>query len=313
MKTEFPYPIIAVVGPTASGKSGVAIELAKRLDAEIISVDSLQVYRYLDIGTGKTRLEEQQGIRHHLIDVSTPDQHYDAAHFRRDADRLIPEIHARGKRVLLAGGTGLYLKALLHGLFDTPSDPAIRAALQAEYETNGLPPLYARLQEVDAVSSLKIGKNDAVRIIRALEVHQITGRPFSALTAEHGHKEQRYPAILLGIMPERPAFYERVDQRIDSMLNEGWLTEILMLRKMGYGAELKPLQCIGYRELNQMLDGTLEPEEAVRLIRKNTRAYVRRQLTWFRKENVRWYTEAQDIIDDAELYSELEQHCLQGQ
>ena len=290
-------PLVAIVGPTASGKSDAAIGLAQMLDGEIINLDSLQIYRYLNIGTGKMPLEERCGIPHHLLDILEPRESYDAACFQRDADRCIEEIRERGKRPILVGGTGLYLRALLHGLFDTPSDPAIRAGLQEEANQSGLPVLYARLQEVDPTAAGKIGENDSIRIIRALEIFAITGQPFSALAAAHGHREQRHEAQILGINPERSLLYERIDRRIDSMFAEGWTAEVEMLRERGITPEMKPMQCIGYREINQMLDGLHPPEEAIRLIRKHTRGYARRQLTWFRKEDVTWFTDATTLLD----------------
>jgi len=291
-----PPPILAIVGPTASGKSDAAIGLAHALGGEVINLDSLQVYRYFDIGTGKLPRHQWQGIPHHLLDILDPHEAYDAACFQRDADQCIAAIRSRGKRPILAGGTGLYLRALLHGLFDIPSDPKIRAALQAEAAADR-PGLYARLQEVDPAAAAKINPNDAVRIVRALEVHAITGQPFSAMAAAHGHREQRHEAILLGINPERALLYQRIDRRIDAMLAAGWTAEVEMLRQMGVTADLKPMQCIGYRELNLMLDGQLDPDDAIAKIRKSTRAYARRQLTWFRKEDVRWFDSPDALLD----------------
>jgi tRNA dimethylallyltransferase len=308
MKTEFSTPLLAIVGPTASGKSSIAIALAQRFQAEVISVDSLQVYQHFDIGTGKASPEEWQGIPHHMLDVADPKEHFDAAHFRKACDQLIPTIDARGKRVILAGGTGLYLKALVHGLFDVPSDTNVRAALQAEQEEIGLPAMFERLQEVDPASAQKIGHNDAVRIIRALEVHRISGKPFSEWTQAHGHREQRYPCMILGINPDRKKLYERIDQRIDEMFRQGWTTEVEMLLQKGYDASLKPMQCIGYREINSMLNGAYDTEEAIRLIRKHTRAYARRQLTWFRKENVQWYTSKEELLCDPTLDQQCEDY-----
>lgn len=308
MSYQFSPPLLAVVGPTASGKSGTAVQLAKRHHAEVLSVDSLQVYKYFDIGTGKVTREEREGVPHHLLNVVDPDVHYDAAHFQHDADTLIADITKRGKKVVLAGGTGLYLKALTQGLFDTPSDPDVRQKLQREAEEQGLPALYQRLQAQDPITANKVNANDSIRIIRALEVQAISGTPFSALVAEHGHRERRYNTMLVGLQPERKLLYERIDQRIEEMLVQGWTTEIEQIREKGYGPDIKPMQCIGYRELNSMLEGTIEPEEALRLVRKNTRSYARRQLTWFRKEPVRWYESPDELMNDKALEQEINTH-----
>ena len=307
MQTIFSIPLLAVVGPTGSGKSSTAIRLAQRFNAELISVDSLQVYRYLDIGTGKVTAEEQDAAKHHLIDCVLPDQHYDAAYFQRDADQLIEDIHKRGKRIILVGGTGLYLKALLRGLFDTPSDLEVRKKLEQEASELGLDVLHERLTQVDPQAAQRIHPNDQIRIVRALEVYDITGTSFTDLSAQHQQQKDRYPAMLVGIEPPRPILNERIHRRIDEMLKEGWSTELEMLRNKGYGPELKPLSCIGYRELNAMFDGIEEPEEALRLLRRNTRNYAKRQMTWFRKEPIRWYTSAEELLEDQQLLHEIEQ------
>lgn len=306
MSYLFQTPVISIVGPTASGKSGVAIEIAKRLNGEIVSVDPLQVYRHFDIGTGKVTLEEQSLAPHHLIDIVAPDKEYNAADFQADADRVIAEIHARGHVPILAGGTGLYLKALLHGLFDTPSDQTLRESLRARAEAEGLLRLYRELQDVDPKAAEKISSRDAVRIIRALEVFQLTGSPFSSLAAQHQHGERRYPVLTLGLMWPRPVLYERIVRRVEMMFQEGWSAEVEMLRGMGYGPELKPMQCIGYREINAVLAGELDAEILYQRVCKQTKAYAKRQLTWFRKEAVSWFPSPQALLEDAVLPQEIE-------
>ncbi|MCB9638743.1 MAG: tRNA (adenosine(37)-N6)-dimethylallyltransferase MiaA [Myxococcales bacterium] len=310
VKSEGPFVsdirLLAVVGPTASGKSGVAVTLAKRYDAEIVSVDSLQVYRYLDIGTGKVTQEEMEGIPHHLIDCVDPTEPFDAGRFQREADQVIASIHQRGRHVILAGGTGLYLRALLHGLFDVPSDEGVRQALLERVEKGELSVMYEELQEVDPIAATRITPRDRSRIVRALEVFLLTGRPFSSWADAHQHQEQRYPAMLLGIDWPRPTLHERINERVLSMLQQGWAAEAEVLRLRGYGPELKPLQCIGYRELYQVFDGALEPQEATARIQQATRAYAKRQMTWFRKEDVRWFPSPQELLEDATLAGEIE-------
>ncbi len=300
-----PIPLVVVVGPTASGKSGVAVALAKALGGEVLSADSVQVYRSFDIGTGKITKEEMQDVPHHLLDRKRPDEPYDAACFQNDADHIIQDIHRRGKSVIVAGGTGLYIRALLHGLFDLPSDRALRKELQQQIEESGSETMHQELQQVDPKAASWIAPRDKVRIVRALEVYQLSGRTYTEMIAEHGHREQRYPARLIGIMPERAHLYATIEARIDQMLQKGWSTEVESLREKGYDTSLKPMQAIGYRELNQMLDGTLCPTETKARIRKSTKAYAKRQLTWFRKEDVTWYTSPQELLQDEKLLASL--------
>lgn len=294
-------PVIGVVGPTGSGKSSVAVALAHRLDGEVISADSVQVYRGFDIGTGKISVEESAGIPHHLIDITEPDKHYDAAMFQHDADNIALEIASRNRVVILAGGTGLYLRAFLNGIFDLPSDLSVRRELQEQLEISGLHALYELLRQIDPDAAAWISPNDRIRIMRALEVYRISGQTFTQLSQQHGHREQRYPSLLIGISPERPKLYETIERRIDQMLCDGWSTEVLALRKRGFSPALKPMQAIGYRELNQMYDGQLCPSELRLRIGKNTRAYAKRQMTWFRKEKVIWYPSPQALLQCADL------------
>lgn len=298
--------LIVVVGPTASGKSQAAITLAQRYHGEIVSADSMQVYRYFDIGTGKITPEETQGIPHHLLDIVMPDDPYDAARFQKDADLAIQGIHSRQRTAIVVGGTGLYIRALLHGLFDLPSEPELRQHLHEQVDTLGLATMYQQLQVVDPIAAQRISANDKIRIIRALEVFQLSGRTFSSWATEHGHREERYPVLTVGIEPERSIRVERIEARIDLMLQMGWIAEVECLRSRGYSSSLKPMQAIGYREINAMLDGTLNPTDLRQQIGKSTRTYAKRQLTWFRKESVRWYETPQALLDDPELAKTME-------
>jgi tRNA dimethylallyltransferase len=304
--THFSLPLLAVVGPSASGKSSLAIQLAKRLDGEIISVDSQQIYRGLTIGTGKVTTAEMEGIPHHLLDIREPNELYDAKQFQQDADRIVRDIASRGKVVILAGGTGLYLRALIRGLFDTPADLEVRARWNEEADKQGLIALHQQLQQVDPVSAERINPNDRLRIVRALEVCEVAGRPMSELFAEHQQTPPRYKNVLqLGLNPPRPLLYERIEQRIQGMLDEGWLEEVRALRAQGYGSELKAMQCIGYLELNRFLDEQESWEETHRLMIKATKTYARRQLTWFRKEEVQWYESASELLEEPQEWNKV--------
>ncbi len=302
----FPYKIVAVVGPTASGKTATAIQLAQLFNAEIVSVDSLQIYKYLDIGTGKASFQEQRAIPHHLLDIVTPDQHYDAAMFQKDADDAIRSIAQKDKNIILAGGAGLYLRALIKGLFEIPSDPDVRHRLKEEAHAQGSPALHRRLQSIDPISAEKISPNDPIRVVRALEVYEITGRTFSSWSEEHQKQPPRYRALLLGISPPRKLLFERINQRVLSMLREGWGQEVERLRLMGYSFDLKPLQSIGYREISMFFEGKLAPEELLQRIQRQTRLYAKRQLTWFRKENVHWFSSGQELLADTTLLQTIE-------
>ena len=297
--------ILGIVGATASGKSAVAVELARRWEAEIVSVDSLQLYREIALGTGKPTEAERGGVTHHLLDQVSIEEPYDAGVFQADADRAIREIHARGRRVIVVGGTGLYLRALLHGLFDVPSEEATRLALLQRVEAGELAQMHEELRVVDPDAAAWIAPRDKVRIVRALEVYQLTGRPFSSWAEAHGHREDRYRAHLIGIDWPREELYRRIDQRVLSMLREGWVVEVEALLQEGYAPTLKPLQCIGYREICEMLAGRLAPESLLSTIQRATRQYARRQMTWFRKEQVTWYPTPDAIFSDDTLLAIL--------
>jgi tRNA dimethylallyltransferase len=286
MTADTPPRIIIVCGPTASGKSDLAIQLAKQLDAEIINADSMQIYRGMDIGTAKISPDQQQGIPHHLIDIVDPDQLFSAADFIDVADRAIGEIIARGKRVIIVGGTGLYIRALLHGLVDSPSGTAeIRAQLQLESDTLGHKAMWEKLRDIDPKIAAQIHPNNMVRIIRALEVYRMTGVPLSSHQQQHGFNQQRYQALRIGIKTDRQQLYERIEVRVDKMLADGLLDEVKNLLARGYSPDLKSMRSIGYKEAVSFLSGRYSLEEAIRLIKRDTRHYAKRQLTWFNTDN----------------------------
>jgi tRNA dimethylallyltransferase len=295
--------LVVIVGPTASGKTQLALDLARAAGGEIVSADSQQVYRGMDIGTGKVSEAARAEIRHHLIDVIDPDQEMTAARFTELADRAIADAAARGAPVVVAGGTGLYVRALLLGLFaGPPADPALRARLRAE----GLPALRARLAAADPMSAARIDPNDEKRTIRALEVLELTGEPMSRHQERHDHRRvaPRYPARVIGLSPARPELYRRIDERVDQMMSAGLLEEVRRLRASGYGPALRSQLAIGYAELHRHLDGVLPLGDSIRLIQRNSRHYARRQLSWYRGDPaVTWHPDPRAVaIDDLERY-----------
>jgi tRNA dimethylallyltransferase len=292
--------LVVIVGPTASGKSSLALAVAERAGAEIVSADSQQVYAGMDIGTGKVSAEERARVPHHLLDVITPEQQMTAARFIELADQAIADIAARGKAVVVAGGTGLYVRALLFGLFEGPAgDPALRERLLSQAETGGgAPALWERLRRVDPESSTRIDKNDLRRIVRALEVHELTGTPMSVHQAGHDFRTLpfRYPVRLVGLAPERAQLYKRIDARVDAMMAAGFLGEVQRLRAAGIGLHHRSQAAIGYAELHQHLDGLLALDKAVWRIKQNSRRYARRQVGWYRGDaRVSWYRDRSEI------------------
>jgi len=278
--------LVIVQGPTASGKSDLAMQLAERLNGEIVNADSMQVYRGMDIGTAKPSREERDRVPHHLYDIVEPDVNFTAADFREHAFRVIEEIDRKGKRVVLVGGTGLYIRALTQGLVDSPGgDDDIRRELEAQADREGLEALHRRLAEVDPVAAARLHPNDRVRIVRALEVFLLTGRPLSAFQEEHRFADERYCCLKFGIYVEREILYQRVEERVDRMIADGLVEEVRGLLATGYPASIKAMGSIGYKEICAHLAGEYPLEEAVRLIKRNTRQYAKRQMTWFRRDS----------------------------
>ena len=282
-------PLLVLVGCTASGKTSVAIELARMLNGEIVSADARQVYRHLDIGTAKPMPDELKAAAHHLVDHVDPVDSYNAGRFTKEADDAIAAIRADGKIPIVAGGTGLYLRALVRGLDPAVGrDPTIRDALEIEADEKGLPSLHARLAKVDPDGAQRIHTNDRVRIVRALEIYQKTGRTQSELFANRP-EEPRYDARWAGLAWVRETLYRRIDKRFDAMMEEGLLAEVKGLLAMGYDPGLSCFRSPGYREILQSLDGRYDLREAVDRAKRETRRFAKRQATWFRKEPVTWF------------------------
>jgi tRNA dimethylallyltransferase len=293
MEKEMPRPCLLVVcGPTGIGKTRMAIQLAQRFNGEIVGADSMQIYRRMDIGTAKPTPGEQALMRHHMIDIVDPDTPYDAARYAADAGGVIHALHENGRLPIVAGGTGLYIKALIYGLFDSrPPAPELRRQLEALAEHRGTEHLHARLADCDPAAAAAIHVNDRVRIIRALETFQATGRPISALRREHRFARPRFAFFKLGLAMPREELYARIDRRVDQMVAEGLLEEVQALLAQGCTADLKSMQSIGYRHMIDHLQHGVDWAETLRRLKRDTRRYAKRQLTWFRADpDIVWTT-----------------------
>ncbi|MCR4438829.1 MAG: tRNA (adenosine(37)-N6)-dimethylallyltransferase MiaA [bacterium] len=276
--------IPVIVGPTAAGKSAVALNVASRLGAEIVSADSRQVYKFMDIGTAKPTLEERALVPHHLIDIRQPDEYYSAGEYARDAAAAVAGILARGRFPIVVGGSGFYIKALVDGLFGPKvADPALRARLRQEAQDLGVQALWQRLADVDPVSAACLHPNDAQRIIRALEVYESTGVPISLHQARH-RPEPSFGWHFLGLRWPRQELYARIERRVDEMMAEGLEQEVRQLLALGYDERLVSLRTVGYKEMFAFIRGELSLEEAVVQIKQHTRNYAKRQMTWFRRD-----------------------------
>ncbi|MCP4021693.1 MAG: tRNA (adenosine(37)-N6)-dimethylallyltransferase MiaA [Desulfobacteraceae bacterium] len=281
----FHKKIIVICGPTGIGKTAFAIGLANRFDGEIIGADSMQIYKYMDIGTAKPDKEEKRQARHHLVDIAEPDENFDAGLYASAADSAIQDIFSRGKLPIVAGGTGFYIQALLYGLFRSkPADAAVLEHLTSELEEKGNKHLYDRLLQCDPEAANKIHPNDTFRVIRALEVFEITKIPISQQQKSHEFKKQKFKTLKFGLTMEREKLYQRINKRVDMMLDQGLLKEVESLHNKGYSLDLKPMQSIGYKHMGLFLKGEVDWEEAVRLLKRDTRRYAKRQFTWFNKD-----------------------------
>lgn len=287
-------PVIVLVGPTAIGKTSLSLQLVDRFDCEIISMDSMQVYRYMDIGTAKPSQEEQALVRHHLLDLVNPDEQYDAARFVKDALQAIDSIAGRKRTVLLTGGTGLYQKALFEGLFTAiPTDQEIRQHLQHRLQEEGREVLHTELCKIDPLSGKRIHKNDTQRLLRGLEIYLSSGRRWSDLLQEQKQKGQvpHFNRVCqVALTCERSELYQRIEKRSNMMIKHGFIEEVEKLRAMGYSEELPSMQSIGYRHVNNLLSGEWDRRTMFEYLLRDTRRYAKRQMTWFGKnKNLRWF------------------------
>ena len=300
--------LLCLLGPTAVGKTEIAIELAQHLNAEIVSVDSRQIYRQMDIGTAKPTPEEQQAAPHHLIDCVDISQPFSVADYQSLADTAIADIQNRGKQVLLVGGAGLYFRAVIDGLFEGPgADPAVRERFEQEAAQHGVDALHERLRACDPESADRIHPNNVVRVIRALEVYELTGVPMSEHQQQWHPEKQRYPFIAFGLTMPRALLYHRIEQRVDVMLANGLITEVESLLATDYARDTIALQSFGYKELITYLDGECTYTEAISQLKQNTRRFAKRQLTWFRKDTrIEWLDRETTLDIVADLLAKIE-------
>ena len=276
--------ILALVGPTASGKTRIGIALARALGGEVVSADARQIYRQMDIGTAKPTAEERALAKHHMIDVVNPDEDYSAGHYARDACDAIESILVRNRVPVLVGGSGLYLKAVLDGFSPLPRTPrAVRGRLLADAEDDPAG-IYARLRSVDPRTAERLHANDTKRIVRALEVFELTGTPLSVLHEQPPPIGRNWRVARIGLKMDRSLLYRRIEERVDAMFASGLVDEVRDLQRRGYGPELNALNTFGYREVFDHLAGKLDLAETAAQIKMGTRRYAKRQLTWFRKD-----------------------------
>lgn len=295
-------PLIVIAGPTAVGKTEIAIEVALKINGAIISADATQVYKYMDIGSAKPSLEERKGVPHYMIDVVTPDQPFSVACFQRLAHQYIDDIIARGQMPIVVGGTGLYINSLIYNLdfSEGPPDPELRERLKQR----DIDDLYKELQSIDPKAAAKINRNDLKRIIRALEVYYKTGRPISYYQERSKAVPLRYALAMVGLTMDRQRLYDRIERRVDTMIAKGLIEEVKWLKDNGYADNPVAMQGLGYKEMLAYLDGLCTLEEAINILKRNTRRLAKRQWTWFnRDKNIRWFD-----VDDFSSKQELVEH-----
>ena len=287
--------IVVIGGPTAVGKTGVTIRVAERIYGEVVNADSMQIYRYMNIGTAKPTPEERRRIAHHMIDVADPDESYDAARFSLEARKAADGVLKRHRVPLVAGGTGFYIRAFLYGLCDAaPEDPAIRVRLREEAGRSGAESMHRKLAACDPEAAGKIHPNDIYRIVRALEVYETCGIPLTEFRRRHAFADAPYESLSIVLDMDRTELYERIDRRVDRMVAEGLAEEVERLFEMGYDERLKPMQSLGYRHMGDYIRGRVDRDTAVETLKRDTRHYAKRQLTWFRKDpQALWFSPAQ--------------------
>ncbi len=284
--------LVVVLGPTASGKSSLGIWLAEKLGGEVVICDSTQVYRHFDIGTAKVPAAEQRGISHHLVDLVEPHEVFTAGEYRRRALAVLDDLRRRSKAPILTAGTGLYLRALLEGLADAPTrSEELRERLRQKAKVRGADHLHHILARLDREAARRIAPRDTQKIIRAIEIRLLAGKPAAEIHRDGRAALEGYDVRKIGLLPPRAALYARIDARVVSMIEDGWMDEVRNLIARGVPADAKPFQFIGYSQLRARLEGRLAEQEAVRQIQQATRRFAKRQITWFRKEPaVQWLT-----------------------
>ena len=297
-KTAGPKKVVVLLGPTAAGKSSLAIELAAAVNAEIVNADSMQIYRGMDIGTAKPPLSDRNKVAHHLIDIVDPDESFNAARYQKEADLVIDDILRRNKHPLIVGGTGLYIKALLRGLFPDKAEEKPSGAIEKinYYKSLGDNP-HKILEVIDPVAAKKIHPNDTLRSQRALEVLLRTGKSITTFQKKHDFLENRYNALVIGLMVDRERLAARIENRVDDMIRQGLLKEVYRLIRKGYSPELPAMRSLGYRHMAAVLNREWSLSQAVKLLKRDTRRYAKRQYTWF-------------LHQEKALWLELDSHLL---
>jgi len=303
-------PVVVIVGPTASGKTKLSIEIAKLMDGEIVSADSMQIYRYMDIGTAKPTIYERQNIPHHMMDILDPAEQFSVAEYQKMAVDIISDIHKRQKLPIIVGGTGLYIKSLLYPMnfTDAYQDLEYRKQLQETANIKGRDYLYQQLKMVDPSTASRLHPNDVRRVIRALEVYHITGKPMSHYSQNLKNMDFRYNTAMIGLVMDRVKLYERTNKRVDIMIENGLLNEVKNLLDKGYSRDMISMQGLGYKEIIDYYQGNLSLEEAIYIIKRETRRYAKRQLTWFRaQKGIKWinideYSSEEDLVKHAANY-----------
>ncbi|MEE4311274.1 MAG: tRNA (adenosine(37)-N6)-dimethylallyltransferase MiaA [candidate division KSB1 bacterium] len=290
MEEKRDNPVAFIIGPTAVGKTHLSLKISEKHDIEIISADSRQIYKYMDIGTAKPTHEELKSVPHHFIDIKFPDEYYSAGKFGKEARSRIDDIIARDKIPLVVGGAGFYIKALAEGLFEAEiHDAQVKQKLQEEVRERGLAALYERLIKVDPQSSARLHANDKQRILRALEVWEISRTPLSKYHQED-EVTSNFNAVYFGLTTDRSLLYRRIEERVDDMISDGLIEEVTSIMEKGYSEDLSSLQTVGYKEVFQYIHGALSRDDMIALIKQNSRNYAKRQMTWFRKnKEIAWY------------------------
>lgn len=305
-------PLIVLTGPTAVGKTALSIALAKQVGCEIISADSMQVYKYMDIGSAKIMPQEMQGVEHYLVDVLKPEEEFHVVRFQQMAKEAMENIYAHGKIPLLVGGTGFYIQAVTRDIDFTEGeeDREYRSSLEQLAQSQGSDTLHKMLQEIDPPSAASIHANNIKRVIRALEFYHLNGYPISKHNQQESEKESPYNLAYFVLNDERSRLYERIDKRVDLMMEAGLVEEVRRLRKMGYNRNMVSMQGLGYKELLAWMDGEYSLEEAVRILKRDTRHFAKRQITWFKREkDVIWMNKPDYGYDDKKILADMEKIC----
>ena len=305
-------PLIVLTGPTAVGKTALSIALAKQVGCEIISADSMQVYKYMDIGSAKIMPEEMEGVPYYLVDVLKPEEEFHVVRFQQMAKEAMKKIYAHGKIPLLVGGTGFYIQAVTRDIDFTEGeeDREYRSRLEEIARNQGAETLHQMLLEIDPHSAASIHANNVKRVIRALEFYHLNGYPISRHNQQESEKESPYNLAYFVLNDERSRLYERIDKRVDLMMEAGLVEEVRRLRKMGYDRNMVSMQGLGYKELLAWMDGEYSLDEAVRILKRDTRHFAKRQITWFKREkNVIWMNKQDYGYDDKKILEDMKHIC----